>query len=82
MFYRNWLWYWQLSGDCKSRKERERDCQKTGRKKFHIQKFSLKNLNDVEFKEQYEVKISNRLAVLENWNNSDDDDDEVDINRT
>jgi hypothetical protein len=31
---------------------------------FDIERFSLKKLNDVEVKEQYQVKISNRFAAL------------------
>jgi hypothetical protein len=48
-------------------------------------RFYLQNLNDVEAKEQYHVKISNRFAALEIFNSDDggggggyDDDD---INR-
>jgi flagellar biosynthesis/type III secretory pathway chaperone len=37
--------------------------------------FNYKKLNKVESKEQYRVEISNRFAVLENF------DSEVDINR-
>jgi len=40
--------------------------------------FILKKLNDVEVKEQYQVKISNRFAALENF----DDDHDVNINRS
>jgi predicted RecB family endonuclease len=36
---------------------------------------NLKKLNDVEVEEQYQVKISNRLAAVENL------DDKVDISR-
>jgi len=43
--------------------------------------FNLKKLNDVEVKKQYQVKISNRFAALENLDDDDDDDDDVDINR-
>jgi hypothetical protein len=36
----------------------------------------------VEVKEQYQVKISNMFAALENLDDDDDDDDDdVDINR-
>jgi hypothetical protein len=31
----------------------------------YMEKFNLKRLNDVEFKEEYQVKISNRFATLE-----------------
>jgi hypothetical protein len=40
------------------------------------EELSLKKLNDVAFKEQYQVKISNRFPALENF-----DDDDVDISR-
>jgi len=29
-----------------------------------VEKFSLKKLNDIKVKEQYQVKISNRFAAL------------------
>jgi hypothetical protein len=38
-----------------------------------VERFNLKRLNDVEIKGQYQVKIINRFAALENW------DDDVDI---
>jgi uncharacterized metal-binding protein YceD (DUF177 family) len=34
--------------------------------KFHMERFNLKKLNEVEGKEQQHVKISNRFAALEN----------------
>jgi hypothetical protein len=40
-----------------------------------MERFNLKKLNDVKFKEQYQVKISNRFTALETL------DDDVDINR-
>jgi hypothetical protein len=49
--------------------------------------FNLKKLNDVEMKEEYQVKMSNRLAALEDLDygggggGGSDDDDDVDINR-
>jgi hypothetical protein len=43
--------------------------------KFHLERFNLKKLNEVEDKEQYWVEISNRFAAFENL------DAEVDINR-
>jgi hypothetical protein len=48
---------------------------KKKRYRFHIEKFNLKKLNEVESKEQYHVENSNRFAVLENI------DAEMDINR-
>jgi hypothetical protein len=43
---------------------------------FHMERFNLKKLKEVETKEQYHVEISNRFAALENLdievdNNSD-----------
>jgi hypothetical protein len=40
-----------------------------------MKRVNLKKLNDVEVKEQYQVKISNSFAALENL------DDDVDITR-
>jgi hypothetical protein len=40
-----------------------------------MQRFNLKKLNEVESKRQYQVKISNRFAALENLV------DDMDINR-
>jgi hypothetical protein len=42
--------------------------------RFHMERFSLKKLHEVEGKEKYCVEISNRFAPL------DDLDAEVDIN--
>jgi hypothetical protein len=39
---------------------------KRAARKFETERFNLKKLNDVAFKEQYQVKISNSFAVLEN----------------
>jgi hypothetical protein len=33
---------------------------------FHIERFNLKKLNEVEGKDQYHVEISNRFIALEN----------------
>jgi hypothetical protein len=32
--------------------------------KFHMERFNLKKLNEVEDKEQYRVEVSNRFAAL------------------
>jgi hypothetical protein len=40
------------------------------------EKLHLKKLNDMEVQVEYQVKISNRFAALENL----DDDDDVDTN--
>jgi hypothetical protein len=42
--------------------------------RFHIERFNLKKLNEVEGKEQFRVEVSNRFAALE------DMDTEVEIN--
>jgi len=39
---------------------------------FDMERFNLEKLNDVEVKERYEVKISNRFATLENLDGGDD----------
>jgi hypothetical protein len=43
--------------------------------KFRMERFTVKQLNEVEGKEQYRVQISNKFAALENF------DTEVYINR-
>jgi hypothetical protein len=43
--------------------------------RFHMERFSLKKLNEVEGKEQYRVEISNKVPALETL------DTEVNINR-
>jgi hypothetical protein len=42
--------------------------------RFHMERFNLKKLNDVEGKEQFRVKVSNRFAALEDF------DGEVEFN--
>jgi len=39
-----------------------------------MEKFNFKKLNDVEVKEQYQIKISHRFAALEDFDDDDDDD--------
>jgi hypothetical protein len=39
---------------------------KQGSHKFHMERFTLKKLNEVEGKEKYRVEVSNRFAALEN----------------
>jgi hypothetical protein len=34
--------------------------------RVHMERFSVKKLNEVQGKEQYHVEISNRFAALEN----------------
>jgi hypothetical protein len=33
--------------------------------RFHMERFNLKKLNDVEGKEQFHVEVSNKFAALE-----------------
>jgi hypothetical protein len=47
---------------------------KQGLHKFHMERFNLKKLNEVEGKEKYRLAVSNRLAALE------DLDTEAEIN--
>jgi hypothetical protein len=44
-------------------------------KKMDVERFNLKQLNEEEVKEQYQIKIKNKFAALENL------DDNGDINR-
>jgi hypothetical protein len=55
-------------------RERLAVCKQTVHR-FHMERFNLKKLNEVEGKEQYWVEISNGFAALENL------DDDVDINK-
>jgi hypothetical protein len=48
---------------------------KRATRKFDMERFNLKKLNEVESEEQYQVKIPDRFAALENLY------DDVDINR-
>jgi hypothetical protein len=42
------------------------------RQKFDLERFDLKNLDDIEVKEKYQVEISNRFATLESLDESFD----------
>jgi flagellar basal body rod protein FlgB len=58
-------------------KLRERlSVSKEATQKFDMKRFGPKKLNDAEVKENYQIKISNRFAALENLGNN------VDINKT
>jgi hypothetical protein len=43
---------------------------KRARQKFHLERFDLKKLDDVEVKDKYQVEISNRFMALEKLNES------------
>ena len=49
---------------------------KQAAQRFDRQRFNLRKLNEPEVREQYQIKITNRFAALENMN------DDKDINRT
>jgi hypothetical protein len=40
--------------------------------KFYVERFNLQKLNELEFRKEYQIKISNRLAALENLSDSED----------
>jgi hypothetical protein len=39
---------------------------------FDVERFNLKNLNGLEVRKQYQIKISNRFAALENLSDNED----------
>jgi len=45
---------------------------KKAAQKFDLQKFNLRKLSELEVRKQYQIKISNRFAALENLNDSED----------
>ena len=45
---------------------------KQAAKKFDVERFNLRKLNELEVKKQYQIEISNRFAALENLNVDDD----------
>ena len=49
---------------------------KEAAQKFDRQRFNLRKLNEPEDREEYQIDITNRFAVLENFN------DDEDVNRT
>jgi hypothetical protein len=40
--------------------------------RFGVKRFNLTQLSEVEVRKQYQIKISNRFAALENLNDSQD----------
>jgi hypothetical protein len=40
--------------------------------KFDVEVFNLRKLNELKFRKQYRIKISNRFAALENLSDSED----------
>jgi hypothetical protein len=50
-------------------KVRERLAVNTQRsKRFHVERFNLQKLNELEGKEQFSVEVSNKFAALEDLN--------------
>jgi len=45
---------------------------KQAAQKFDMQRFHLRKLNEPEVREQYQIKITNRFAALENVNGEED----------
>jgi hypothetical protein len=45
---------------------------KQATQKFDAEKFNLKNLSELQVRKEYQIKISNRFAALENLNVSKD----------
>jgi hypothetical protein len=43
---------------------------KGARQKFDLERFDLRNLDDVKLKEKYQAEISNRFAALESLDES------------
>jgi len=37
-----------------------------------VERFNLRKITELEFRKLYQIKITNRIAVLENLNNSED----------
>ena len=54
-------------------KVRERLAEsKQAAKKFDVERFNLRKLNELEVKKQYQIEISNRFAALEYLSDSED----------
>jgi putative IMPACT (imprinted ancient) family translation regulator len=45
---------------------------KQAAQKFDLERFNFRKLKELEVRKQYQIKISNRLAALENLNYSED----------
>jgi len=82
------MWRWQSSilevrsrigADCDTdhylvvAKVRERlAVSKQGGRKFDGERFKLRKLNELEFRKQYQIEITNRFAALENLSDGED----------
>jgi hypothetical protein len=45
---------------------------KQAAQQFHVERFNVRKLSELEAKKQYQIKISNRFAALENCNESEE----------
>jgi len=45
---------------------------KQAAQRFHVERFNLRKLNELQVRNQYQIKISNKYAALENLNDSKD----------
>jgi len=45
---------------------------KQAAQKFDVERFNLRKLTDLEVRKQYQIKISNMFAALENLNDNED----------
>ena len=52
-------------------RERLEESKQTAHK-FDVERFNLRKLSELEVREEYQIKISNRRAALENLNDSED----------
>ena len=41
-------------------------------RKFNVERFKLRKLNELKVRKQYQIKISNRFAAFENLSDSED----------
>ena len=39
--------------------------------KFDVERFNLRKISELEVRKQFQIKITNRIAVLENLNNGE-----------
>jgi hypothetical protein len=46
--------------------------RKKAAQKFDVERFNLRKLNDLEFRKQYQIEITNRYAALENVSENED----------
>jgi len=69
----SWLWYWSLSGGCKS--QGKVGSNKQAAQEFDGEKFNLRKLNELKFRKKYRIELTSRFAAFGNLS------DVKDINR-